>query len=84
MDAFIGEANFVRVPGGSIQYIGAVYYEGPADVFNVESRVVVPVLATDTGATFTTRMLAAIDTEATRLGLAAPTRCFGSALQKFR
>jgi hypothetical protein len=82
--ALIGTASFVvNYASGGAQYRAHVCYEQPDGRYN-ESDILVPVQSGDTGAAFQARLMTAIDTEATRIGLAAPTAIYGHSLSKFR
>jgi hypothetical protein len=87
MRALIGEANFnINYSTGGARYSAHVIYETAVNpsMYN-ESDIVVAITAAMTGAQFLSAYLAAIDAEATRIGLAAaPTEVFGNQIARFR
>lgn len=80
--ALIGQAYFDTDARGAL-YIALVHFAvGAAQ--QMPSTVTVLLGAGDTLATLQTKLLSAIDTEATRLGVAAPTAVYGGAVMKLR
>jgi hypothetical protein len=83
MLALLGEANFEESIVGAPQYNAVVYYENGSARYS-DSRIIIPVASTDTPAQFSAKLLAAIDAEAVRIGLQAPTAIYGNSIAKFR
>jgi hypothetical protein len=82
--ALIGPASFaVDESTGAPQYVGEVHFAVGTVNYNL-STIVVALGAGDTLASLQTKFLAAIDAEADRLGLAAPTAVYGGAVTKLR
>lgn len=91
MRATIGEANFTlrySPPPVVQRYTAHVIYEtgldGNGDMQFNESDISVAVATGVSGAAFIAAFLAAVDAEAVRIGLPAPTDVFGHQLTKFR
>lgn len=82
--ALIGQAQFDADPQGNPTYRGAVHYGMGAGERFLQSTFLVALGAGDTLATLQTKVLASIDAEATRLGLAVPTAVYGGAVTKLR
>lgn len=86
MRALIGEANFtVNYSTHGAQYAAHIVYETATNpsTYN-ESDILVPITSGMTGAQFLAAFMAAIDAEADRIGLPAPTDIFGNQITKFR
>lgn len=82
--ALIGQAAFVADAAGAPGYAGSVLFALGAGARFLESTFLVSLGAGDSLATLQTKVLAAVDAEAVRLGLAAPTAVYGGAVSKLR
>jgi len=81
--ALIGRAGFSVDITNAPQYVGDVHFNvGSANY--ILSTIAVQLVAGDTLATLQQKFLDAIDAEAARLGLAAPTAVYGGAVAKLR
>ena len=82
--ALIGTAAFTTKPDGALVYEGTVHFALPAGTGYNISTISVSLGAGDTLATLQGKFVAAIDAEALRLGIAAPTAVYGGAVSKLR
>lgn len=81
--ALIGSASFNCEEDGTAVYTGEVYFKAGTPNF-IHSTIRVALGAGDTLSTLQGKFLAAMDAEAQRLGLAAPTAVYGGSVIQLR